>query len=87
MMSAQKKILEALSSAETVEPGLQPCILMDLVIDHTNVREYAQCYVNEFWKPKLKELMDSGWIVFRIQTELKINGHETYAYLAMMKSN
>jgi hypothetical protein len=85
--SAREMIREALRSAETAEPSLQPCILMNLNIDHTNVGEYTTCYVNNIWAPKLQELIDSGWIVFRIQTEFKLNGHKTHAYLAKMKSN
>ena len=80
-------IHEALLAAETAEPRLQPAILMHRYIDHDQVAEYTSCYVNGSWAPKLKELIDGGWIVFRIQTELQINGHETHAYLAKMKAN
>ena len=85
--TAQEMIRDALRNAETAEPGVQPCILMNLNIDHKQVGEYTSTYVNDAWAPKLKELIDGGWIVFRIQTEFGINGHETHAYLAKMKAN
>lgn len=86
--SAQEMIRDALRSAETAEPGLQPSILMNLNIDHTNIGEYTSCHVNDSWAPKIKELIGDGWIVFRIQTEFcSINGHSTMMYLAKMKTN
>lgn len=80
-------IRDALRNAETTEVGIQPCILMNLNIDHTNVGEYTSCHVNDSWAPKIKELIDGGWIVFRIQTEFYLNGHDTMMYLAKMKTN
>ena len=80
-------IKDALRDAETAEVGIQPNILMNLNIDHTNVGEYTSCHVNDSWAPRIKELIDGGWIVFRIQTEFYINGHETKMYLAKMKTN
>lgn len=87
MTDAQEMIRDALRNAETAEPGLQPAILMHQNIDHTNVGEYTSCHVNDSWAPKIKELIDGGWIVFRIQTEFYLNGHETKMYLAKMKTN
>lgn len=87
MTITQKMIGDALRSADTAEPGIQPCVLMHRNIDHDLVAEYTSCYVNDSWAPKLKELINGGWIVFRIQTEFGINGHETHAYLAKMKTN
>lgn len=85
--SANKMIQDALRSAETAEPGIQPTVLMNKQINHDQVAEYTSCYVNDIWAPKIKELIADGWIVFRIQTEFQINGHETHAYLAKMKAN
>ena len=89
MRQSQEAIREALERAELGAdmPGLQPAILMNLNIDHEKVAEYTRCYVNEAHALKLKELIENGWIVFRIQTEFYINGHETHAYLAKMKAN
>ncbi|MBI2482010.1 MAG: hypothetical protein HYV76_00315 [Candidatus Vogelbacteria bacterium] len=87
MTPTQERIHEALWSAGTAEPGLQPAILMDRNIDHDQVAEYASCYINDYWAPKLKELIGAGWVVFRIQTEFRINGHETHVYLAKMKED
>lgn len=87
MTTTQGMIRDALRSAETAEPGIQPAILMHRNIDHDKVAEYTSCYVNDSWTSKLKELIDGGWIVFRIQSEFGINGHETHAYLAKMKTN
>lgn len=85
---SQQAVREALLLAQSGgEPALQPAILMHRNIDHDNVGEYAQCYVNDSWAPALKKLIDDGFVVFRIQTELDINGHVTYAYLAKMKTN
>ena len=80
-------IQEALANAEASEPGVQPSVLMHRNIDHSQVGEYTSCYVNDSYAPKIKELIDGGWIVFRIQTEFYINGHDTKAYFAKMKAN
>ncbi|OGC88478.1 hypothetical protein A2419_01925 [Candidatus Adlerbacteria bacterium RIFOXYC1_FULL_48_26] len=87
MQTSQQVIEQALRNAETAEPGIQPAILMNLNIDHTKVAEYQRTYLNDAWAPKTKELMDSGFIIFRIQTELGLNGHITYIYMAKMKAN
>lgn len=87
MQNAQKMIQDALRDAETAEVGVQPCILMHRNIDHDNVGEYTSCHVNNSWAPKIKELIDDGWVVFRIQTEFNLDGHATKMYLAKMKSN
>lgn len=84
---AQKEIQEALRGAETAEVGIQPAVLMNKEIDHDMVGEYTSCYNNNSWAPKIKELIDEGWIVFRIQTEFGINGHSTMIYMAKMKAN
>ena len=86
--SATDLIRTSLSASQLAdEPGIQPSILMHKNIDHDNVGEYTDCYVNDSWAGRLKELIDSGWVVFRIQTEFGINGHYTKAYLAKMKMN
>ena len=87
MLTAHEMIQEALRRAEYAEPGVQPGILMHKNIDHSQVAEYTSCYVNESWAPKIKQLIDCGWVVFRIQTEFGINGHDTQAYFAKMKAN
>jgi hypothetical protein len=85
--AAQQMILDSMRSAETAEPGIQPAILMNKNIDHDQVGGYTSAYVNDSWAPKIKELIDDGWIVFRIQTEFGTIGHETRAYLAKMKAS
>lgn len=65
----------------------QPSILMHRNIDHDNVIGYTNCYVNDSWEKKLSELISTGWVVFRIQTELCNGNHRTKAYLAKMKSS
>ena len=87
MSQAQTMISEALSRADEMEAGIQPSVLMHKNIDHDGVAEYTSCYVNDSCAPRLKELIDNGWAVFRIQTEFGINGHDTMAYLAKMKTN
>jgi len=80
-------IREALSLANAGfrEPGLQPTILMDKPINHEQVAEYAVCYLNDAWAPKVNKLLKKGFIAFRIQTELEINGHVTMIYMAKLK--
>lgn len=80
-------ISDALREAEESEAGIQPCILMHKNIDHDQVGEYTTCYVNDGWASKIKELIDDGWIPFRIQTEFHLNGHDTMMYLAKLKAN
>ena len=87
MTTIQPIIRQAMLAAETAELGLQPAVLMHRNINHDQVAEYTSCYINAISAPKLKELIGDGWIVFRIQTEFYINGHETHAYLAKMKAN
>jgi hypothetical protein len=88
MNAAQEMIRDAMRNAETSDAGIQPSVLMHKNIDHDLVGEYTNCYVNGSWATKLKELIDDGWIVFRIQTEFSsLGGHMTYAYLAKLKTN
>lgn len=87
MVTTMAIISRIMQAAKTARPGLQPAILMHKNIDHNNVAEYTNCYVNDSWAQQLKELIDTGWVVFHIQTEFHINGHETHAYLAKMKSD
>ncbi len=85
--SVHEMIHEALRSAETAEPGIQPSILMHRNIDHDKVAEYTSCYISDRREDTLTGLVSSGWIVFRIQTEFGVAGHYTMAYLAKMKTN
>lgn len=87
MHKALTMIREALSRADGMEPGIQPSILMHKSIDHDKVAEYTDCYMNDSWAERLKELIEAGWVVFHIQTEFGLNGHSTKAYLAKMKTN
>ncbi len=87
MSATSEMIREALIAAETAEPGLHPSILMHRNIDHEKVLEYDDCYLNDSWAKKLNQKIAEGWIVFRIQTEFQLNGHETHAYLAKMKAD
>ena len=87
MQTSHEVIAQALRDADCAEPDIQPAILMNLNIDHTKVAEYQSAYLNGAWATRLKELMDGGFVVFRIQTELTINGHATMVYLAKMKMN
>lgn len=74
------------SAYNSGKPGFEPAILMDKDIDHDKVVEYTSTYVNDSWAPKIKELITDGWVIFRIQTELNLNGHDTMAYFAKLKS-
>lgn len=85
MTAAESMTRDALRSAETGHPNIQPSVLMHRNIDHTNVIAYTSRHVNEHWESELEKLIEVGWIVFRIQTEFQINGHETFAYFAKMK--
>jgi transcription initiation factor IIE alpha subunit len=79
-------IAEILKLAEQGQVlDVQPNILLNHNIDPTKIAECTSCYVNDSWAPKLKQLIDDGFIIFRVQTELDFNGHMTMAYLAKMK--
>lgn len=87
-MNTAGSIGSIIASGEMGDNGpQQPSILMHRDIDHENVVGYTSCYVNDSWEKKLSELISNGWVVFRIQTELSINGHKTKAYLSKMKSS
>lgn len=75
-------ITEALLSEATAEPNLQVSILFNQNIDLQKAKELTSAYVNDSWAPKLKELIDGGWTLFRMQTEFGTNGHHTMAYFA-----
>ena len=89
MSDIQQQIIdEALRLAERGEnPNVQPCILANYNIDPRKILECTSCYVNDSWAAKLKELLEQGFIIFRIQTELSSIGHHTMAYLAKLKSD
>ncbi len=80
-------IKRLLREGNSMEPGAQPAVLMNHNIDHTRVAEYQACHLNDSWAPQIKEFLDNGFIVFRIQTELGFDGHNTMIYLAKMKTN
>lgn len=87
MKTADDQTMEALALANAgQDPGIQPSILANFNIDPTKITECTSCYVNDSWAPQLTELLKSGYIIFRIQTEFQINGHVTVAYLAKLKA-
>jgi len=68
------------------DPNLQPNVLMHQNIDSSYVVVgLTSCYVNDSLADTIKELIEGGWTLFRVQTELRINGHETMAYFAKLK--
>ena len=81
----QKIVCDARRSNETAKGNLEPCVLMDLKIDHGSVREYKSFHVNDIHALELKELIDSEWVAFRVQIEFQINGPKICVYLAKMK--
>jgi len=85
MTTAQEMIRKALNDAEHADVNIQPAIIMNLNIDHSQVAEYTSCHLNDAWAATIKEHIDAGWVAFRIQTEFGINGHSTKIYLAKMK--
>jgi hypothetical protein len=89
MNVSQEAIRQALLLAEQGgKPVLQPKTLMHRGdIDHKNAVGYKQSYLNDAHADTLKGLLDSGYIIFQIQTELQMHGHVTMAYLVKMKAN
>ena len=88
MSGATEMIKEAFANETLAEARIEPSILMNRNIDHEQVEEYTDCYVNESHRFRLSALIRTGWVVFRIQTELGVNGHHyTVAYLAKMKAD
>ena len=87
MNDATEEIQEMLRQANEGEnPNIRPAILMNYNLNPTKIVECTTCYVNDSWAPKIKELLDGGWIMFRMQTEFGIIGHSTVAYFAKLKS-
>ena len=82
MNTPSELIKEALLSEATAEPNLQVSILFNQNIDLLKAKEITTSHVNASWAFRLKELIDSGWTLFRMQTEFGINGHYTMAYFA-----
>jgi hypothetical protein len=65
--------------------NLQPCIISSQNIDVTKIVEITSYQVHSSWAGNLKKLIEDGFIIFRIQTELTGTGHITMAYLAKFK--
>lgn len=65
--------------------NLHPCIISNENIDVTKIVEITSCHVHSSWAGNLKKLIEDGFIIFRIQTELTSTGHITMAYLAKFK--
>ncbi len=87
MTSTTEIIEDAFADEALAEARIEPSILMNRNINHEQVEEYTDCYVNEPNRFRLSALIRTGWVVFRIQTEFGINGHYTVAYLAKMKES
>jgi hypothetical protein len=85
--TAQDFIRQAMLNPETDGPSIRPSVIMGKFIDHDQVAEYTDCYVNEAHRTRLTGLLASGWIIFRMQTEFGPAGHYVMAYLAKMKPN
>jgi hypothetical protein len=60
-------------------------ILYNVNLDFTNVEEFWEGHLNHAWIDRINEKIKEGFIVFRIQTEFQLNGHETHIYMAKMK--
>ena len=86
MTTATDKIQEMLRLANEGEnPNAQPAIILNHNIDPTKITECTVCHVNDSWAEQMKKLLDTGWIMFRMQTEFGINGHHTMAYFAKLR--
>jgi hypothetical protein len=88
MQTASQLIQAAIESGEIGKAGLQPSPIFTRAVDHSRVTEYTSCHVNDAWAPKIKELLEGGWVLFLMQTELSFGiGHVTMAYMAKLKTN
>jgi hypothetical protein len=70
---------------EGQNPNIRPAIILNHNLDPLKITECTTCIVNDLWAPKLKELLDADWVMFRMQTEFGIIGHSTVAYFAKLK--
>jgi hypothetical protein len=71
---------------EGQNPSLRPAILLNYNLNPLKIAECTSCHVNGSWAPKIKEMIDDGWVIFRMQTEFGVNGHYTMAYFAKLKT-
>ena len=53
--------------------------------DLERVEAFWEGHLNKAWLDQVNAKLKEGFIVFRIQTEFQINGHETHIYMAKMK--
>jgi hypothetical protein len=66
-------------------PNIQPAIILNQNIDPLRIAECTSTIVNDSWAEQLKDYLEEGWIIFRMQTEFSINGHQTIAYIAKLR--
>jgi hypothetical protein len=71
---------------EGENPNLRPAVILNYNINPLKITECTSCIVNDSWAPKIKELLENGWTMFRVQTEFYGSiGHRTMAYFAKIK--
>jgi hypothetical protein len=82
--NVQEIIRGALAAGEEAE-SMKVNILAHQNIDLSKVVGLTIAHMNGSWEKKIEGLLADGWIIFRIQTEFSINGHDTVAYFAKLK--
>ncbi len=70
---------------EGMNPNIRPAVLLNYNLNPLEIIECTSCYVNDSWAPKIKSLLEDGWVIFRMQTEFAPDGHRTMAYLAKLR--
>lgn len=86
MNATTETVREFLRMADEGEnPNIRPAIILNYNLNPMKIAECTTCFVNDSWAGRMKELLDDGWVMFRMQTEFGINGHSTVAYFAKIK--
>ena len=86
MDTTQEVVREILRLAdEGQNPNIRPAIILNHNLEPLKITECTTCIVNDSWAPKMKELLNDGWVMFRMQTEFHPIGHTTVAYFAKLK--
>lgn len=60
-------------------------ILYNRNLDFEKVELFWEGHLNNAWLGRVNRRIEEGFIVFRIQTEFQLNGHETHIYMAKLK--
>jgi len=83
-----EQVLAAVAAAENgMEESIQPTIIANFNVDHSQVAEYWAGLYNDSWADTINQKLAEGFIAIRIQTEWQGagSGHVTKIYMVKMK--